>query len=213
MYKAVFFDFDGTLANDLNFFVKAYDFALKKFDIHLSEEEIAAKCFHRSEEEIAKTFNIQSAEEFGRYYFEGVDKFINDVPVFPGASSLLYDLQKLEIKLGLVTLAKKWYITKMLKQTGFNTYFKYVVSCDDVKKPKPDPESIYLICKNMQITPANTLFVGDAKGDIIMGKAAGCETALFLPKENKQFYDFEILKLTNPDYIFYNYNDLRKILL
>ncbi len=213
MYRAILFDFDGTLVNDLSFFIEAYDYALQKFGIHLNPQEIPKVCFHKSEDEVARNLKIPSGEEFSKYYFEGVDKFINDVPFFPGVEPLLENLKDRHLKLGVITLAKKWYIEKMIKQTGLNKYFQSVISCDDVKNPKPDPESVNLACKNLNVSPQDTLFVGDARGDILMGKSAGCKTALFLPTENESFYDFEILKRTNPDYIFYNDNELRKILL
>ncbi len=212
MYKAIFFDFDGTLANNLNLFVKAYDFALKKFGIELSEKEIPSVCFHKSEEEIAATLNI-SSEEFSKYYFQGVDELINDVPLFTGTFELLKELKQRQIKLALITLAKRYYIERMLKQTGLSKYFHSVVSCDDVRKPKPDPESIILSCSNLSVESQDVLMVGDARGDILMGKAGGCKTALFLPDDNKSFYNFEILKQTKPDYIFHNFKELGEIIL
>jgi pyrophosphatase PpaX len=213
MYKALFFDFDGTLVNDLSFFIKAYDFALQKFDIHLPAEEIPKVCFHKSEEEIAASLNLPSADEFSTYYFQGVDNFINNVPIFPGVVDLLEKLLQKQTKLGVITLAKRWYVEKMLHQTDLMKYFESVVSCDDVANPKPHPESIELSCKNLQVSPDEALLVGDARGDILMGKAGGCRTALFLPDDNTPFYDFQILKDTSPDYIFYNYEELKKIIL
>lgn len=213
MYKAILFDFDGTLVNNLSFFVKAYDFALRKFGIRLPEQEIPAICFHKSEEEIAVNLGLPSDVEFSKYYFQEVDELINDVPIFSGALELLDTLQQKQVKLGVITLAKRWYIDKMVKQTGLAKYFQSVVSFDDVRNPKPHPESIALSCKRLQVTPKDVLFVGDARGDILMGKAGGSKTALFLPDENKDFYDFKTLKETKPDYIFYSYKELRNIIL
>jgi pyrophosphatase PpaX len=213
MHKAVLFDFDGTLVNNLSLFIKAYDFALKKFSIHIPETEIPKACFHKSEKEVAEKFGLPSVEKFSDYYFEGVDKFNNNIQLFPGVLELLKDLREKQSKLGIVTLAKRWYIEKMLRQTGLEKFFGSVVSFDDVLNPKPDPESVYLSCKNLGIPPSDTFFIGGARGDILMGKAAGNKTALFLPDENKTFYDFEKLKETKPDFTFYNFNELKNIIL
>ena len=213
MYKATIFDFDGTLANDLSFFIKAYDFALSKFGIHLAADEISKACFHKSEEQIAAKFGLPSSEEFRKYYFQGADERINNVPLFPGVVELLEDLKNNKVKLGVVTLAFRWYISKMLAQTGLSKYFQSVVSCDDVTHPKPDPESILVCCKDLEVSQEETLMVGDARGDIIMGKEGKCKTALFLPDANKSFYDFEQLRATNPDYVFSTFSELRDIIL
>ena len=43
-------------------------------------------------------------------------------------------------------------------------------------------------------------FLGDAENDILAAKAAGLASCLFLPSENKIFYNFDKLKETNPTY-------------
>jgi len=211
MYKAVFFDFDGTLANDLNLFVKAYDFAFSKYGLRLKDEEIARKCFNKTEEEIASTFNLPSGEEFRKYYFEGIEKNFINIPLFIGVIDILKYLQKNKIKLGVITFAKRWYIDSRLKETGIADFFQSVISFNDVTNPKPHPEAVLTSCKNLGVNPEDSLLIGDARNDILMGKSAGCKTALFLPNENKEYYDLAVLKETNPDYIFSSFLDTKNI--
>jgi phosphoglycolate phosphatase-like HAD superfamily hydrolase len=42
--------------------------------------------------------------------------------------------------------------------------------------------------------------LGDAENDILAAKAAGLASCLFLPSENKIFYNFDKLKETNHTY-------------
>lgn len=213
MLKAVLFDFDGTLANDLSFFVKAYDYALTKYNIHLSAEEIAATCFNKPEEQITEQLGLPSAEEFRNYYFEGIKERFKNVPLFPGTTKLLDTLQKKQVKLGLISFAHRWYIDMMLEQTNIAHYFQSVVTFNDVSKPKPDPEAIVVSCKNLQVPINEMISVGDARNDVLMAKAAGCKTALFLPKDNEKFYNFDELRNLNPEFVASTYVELGKIII
>ncbi|HSX09464.1 MAG TPA: HAD-IA family hydrolase [Candidatus Saccharimonadales bacterium] len=212
-YQAILFDFDGTLANDLSFFAKAYDYALKKYDIHLSTKEIASSCFGRTEEALAAKFNLSSAEEFRNYYFEGIRTLFVDVPLFPGVIETLEMLQKNNVKLGLISFARRWYIEMMLEQTGLKKYFQTIITNNDVANAKPDPEAIFATIKRLDVSLKETLSIGDSRGDMLMGKAAGCDNALFLPKENELFYSFDELRKFNSEYEFSTYEELNKILI
>jgi len=212
-YQAILFDFDGTLANNLLYYVKAYDYALKKYNIHLSNKEIGSECFGKSEETITRNFNFPSAEEFRNYYFEGIRKHFTNVQLFEGAREVLEELDRNNIKLCLISFAFKWYIDMMLDQTNLRNYFPLIITFDDVKNAKPDPEGVLNASKKLHLPVENMLLVGDSSGDIRMGKAAGCDTALFLPKDNTLYYDFDSLRKLNPEYEFSNYEELSKIIV
>lgn len=61
MIKAILFDFDGTLANSLPYYVKAYDRALQKFGFKWSKKQIGQNCFNKKEDVLC--------EEYSYYYF------------------------------------------------------------------------------------------------------------------------------------------------
>jgi phosphoglycolate phosphatase/pyrophosphatase PpaX len=47
-----------------------------------------------------------------------------------------------------------------------------VITGDDVKIPKPDPEGILLAMAHLGASAANTVFVGDSNADVKAAKAA-----------------------------------------
>ena len=51
-----------------------------------------------------------------------------------------------------------------------------IVSANDVQRHKPHPEPVLLILQQLGIPAEETLVVGDASYDILMGNAAGCRT-------------------------------------
>lgn len=212
MIKAILFDFDGTLVNSLGFYVKAYDVALKKFGLVFSDREIVNSCFAKTEEEICQNLKIEDVDGFRKAYFDAIDRLFQGVKLFPGVLEILNLAQKKKIKLGVITFAYKWYIDKMINRLNLRSSFGIISSSDDVKNLKPHPEMVLKACKNLGIPRNLTLVVGDSGGDMVMGKAAGCQTALFIPETHRIFYDFNALRKTQPDLVFSEFKDLKEIL-
>jgi HAD superfamily hydrolase (TIGR01509 family) len=64
-------------------------------------------------------------------------------------------------------------IGPLLERYGLAAQFDTVVSCLDVSRPKPDPESVLLILDRLGIAAEKTLYVGDAVTDALAAKGAG----------------------------------------
>ncbi len=102
----------------------------------------------------------------------------------------------------------------MVDQLRIRQFFEQILSFDDVKKPKPDPEMIIALCKALKVSPKDSLLVGVSKEDILMGKKAGIKTALYTPEENKKFYNFEILvKEADPDVIIKTLAEVKELVI
>ena len=212
MIKAVLFDFDGTLADSLSFYVRAYDAALRKFGLTFSDKKIVSSCFGKTEEEICQNLKIKDVGVFRKTYFNAIDNLFKKVELFPGVLKIFNLCQKKKIKLAVITFAYRWYIDRMINSLSLRKHFKIILSSDDVRSPKPHPEIALKACNNLGISRNLTLVVGDSKSDIATGKAAGCQTALFIPEKHKMFYDFNVLKKSNPDFVFNEFKELEGIL-
>ncbi len=213
MITAVLFDFDGTLSNSLGTYIKVYRQTLSAFGFNLSDEEIVKRCFAKKEEEICDFLGIsEKTDEFRKLYFESKHELLQENLLFPDALDLLKDLRRTDIKMGIVTFTRRWYIDKMVDQLDIRRFFDSILSFDDVINAKPDPEMVIKSCENLYISPLNTIVVGDSKGDIMMGRAAGVKTALYFPKENQKFYNLDSLKETKPDFIVSSLSELKSII-
>src|ERR1035437_8967967 len=100
-----------------------------------------------------------------------------------------------------------------LKQADILKFFSVIVSGDDVKKHKPDPEPFEQIIEIAKISPKDSIVLGDSHTDILAAKAAGLDSCLFLPFENKIFYDFTKLMESNPTYSVENLKDFADLIL
>lgn len=213
MIKAVFFDFDGTLADTLPYYIKAYDKALQTIGFHLNEKEIAKICFGKKENIICDSLGVSGkTKEFSLAHFKAVKNLFKNAPLFEDAVSTLNFLKDHNIKIIIITFAYRWYIDQMIKQYKLEKYFDFIISTDDVINTKPHPEAVLKAVDRLKIKPEETLVIGDSKNDILMGKSAGSKTILFTRKEYNLFYSFNELKKTNPTYIISNLNKLKKLI-
>ena len=62
----------------------------------------------------------------------------------------------------------------MLDKIGVLSYFDMVLTNQDVKKPKPDPEGYIKILKELDISNKNTIIVEDSPTGLQAAKESGC---------------------------------------
>jgi HAD superfamily hydrolase (TIGR01549 family) len=60
----------------------------------------------------------------------------------------------------------------VLAEHGLEGYFDLVVSCLDVRHPKPDPESLIKIVDHFGLTPREAIYIGDSEIDESAARAA-----------------------------------------
>jgi phosphoglycolate phosphatase-like HAD superfamily hydrolase len=72
-YRAVLFDFDGTLTPSLPLWVRGYRIALHSaFGLELSDDEIIERCFFRDWSDVAADLGIASVDELRMQVLIGV---------------------------------------------------------------------------------------------------------------------------------------------
>ena len=97
---------------------------------------------------------------------------------FPGVVDGLKALQALGLPLGVITNKAQAFTLPLLERTGLAPYMSVTVSGDQLPKPKPDPMPVIWACGRMNVSPADTLLIGDSVHDFKAGRAAGCKVFL-----------------------------------
>lgn len=109
---------------------------------HFSQKE--AKRFHDEMEKFLKSYELYWA---------------NRSRIFPDTLPALRKLRKLGCKMGLVTNTSREAANGMLSMHGIKVFFQAIVTREDVKRLKPDPEGILLALR--KLSERNFFFVGD----------------------------------------------------
>jgi HAD superfamily hydrolase (TIGR01509 family) len=92
-----------------------------------------------------------------------------------GLFPLLEWMQAMRLRRGLVTRNSRQSVALVLERLGLR--FEAVITREDAP-PKPAPDPVWLACRGMGVSPAETVFVGDFELDMLAGKRAGVRTVL-----------------------------------
>jgi HAD superfamily hydrolase (TIGR01509 family) len=85
-------------------------------------------------------------------------------------------------------------ITTTLEVLGLNEFFADIVSAEDVKRGKPDPEVFLTAAKRLEVEPAHAIVFEDALVGIAAAKAAGMRVVAVATTEPKD-------KLAHADWV------------
>lgn len=94
------------------------------------------------------------------------------VPI-KGIQTFLSQLKEHGFRTALATNDERKDTEAILNHLGIGGLFDTILCAGEVNLPKPHPETILSICRQLGIDPKETVMVGDSVGDMMTGKRAG----------------------------------------
>ena len=187
MKKAVIFDLDGTLIDSELFYLNLFLEFLKGKGMVLSFEE-ACKTVgaHNSPiwENVARAHggSISGKALRQEYKDEFERKFRNreldySQMQFADVLPVLEKLRADGVRMAIASSSSDKIIRRVVEQQNWERFFPVLVSGDNFRKSKPDPEIYRYMMKQLGTAPEETLVVEDSTYGIEAGKAAGVMVA------------------------------------
>lgn len=93
--------------------------------------------------------------------------------LYPGVREGLAYLKKAGYKLGCVTNKAEAFTVPLLKQLGIYDEFAIVISGDTLAKKKPDPLPLLHAAEFFNVSPQQSMMLGDSVSDVKAARAAG----------------------------------------
>lgn len=90
-----------------------------------------------------------------------------------GIHPLLSSLKQRGFLLALATSDERRDTETMLSSLNMEELFDAVLCAGEVNPPKPDPQAILAICRQLSVPLQEAIFIGDTVTDMLMGKKAG----------------------------------------
>ena len=203
------FDFDGTLMDTSGVILSTIKSTIKDMGLpDKTDEECRAIIGIRTDEAgryLYPDLDI-SNKEFAKVFRANYDRLQKDAheKAFPGVIETLTQLRNNGHRLAIASSRRLVSLTDYLKKLGIEDWFDIVVGADSVTKGKPDPEPVLTVLKALGWNADDTLVVGDADVDIMMGNAAGCRTCAVTYGNGS----IASLKAAQPDYMIDDFKDL-----
>lgn len=178
--NAVIFDMDGLLFDTEMVYYEETQMVADQMGFPY-DKEFYLRFLGVSDEEVWANYH----EIFAEYGRETVQRFIDEsfqetltrfasgnVQLKPGVMELLDFLEEQDIPKVVASSNQRKVIELLLEKNNLLTRFDMIVSAENVKRAKPDPEIFLLAQQKLGTTKENTLILEDSQNGILAAEAA-----------------------------------------
>ncbi len=178
MFKAVIFDWDGTLADTKKAVVESFRRVLIEVGYVVDSKFIERRIGIGTRKTLKEVLNEGSITYDDRMLEELIQKKVKVqtelsevVKLFEGATDLLDALYG-RVRMALATMSSRKVIDRLLSEKRIEKYFEVVITADEVSKPKPDPE-VFLVCATrLDLSPEDCITIEDSIFGVKAAKTA-----------------------------------------
>ena len=175
--KALIFDLDGTLADTLEDLTDAYNYGLKELGLpgHNKEQykmmvgsgsrELCRKALPPGRTDLIDKLLELSLSRYNNHY-------LDKTAAYPGMAELLDDLTHRNIRLAVLSNKPDSFTNKIVRGMFGSERFEIIRGQRDGTPCKPDPTVVFAILEQMELSPADVLYVGDSATDMATAAAA-----------------------------------------
>ena len=209
MIKGVIFDLDGVLVKTDDMHYRAWSKIARDENIYFDNEiNDRLRGVSRYEslnivlERAKKDYNLQQIKEMAEKKNDLYRKYISELSSLdrlPGVDNLLSVLKEKEMKIAVGSSSKN--ADYIIGRIGLSQYFDSVITGNEVKKSKPDPEIFNLAAEAMRLKPQECVVVEDAESGIEAAKNAGMKVIGIGSKNALKNADIVISGLEEPGVI------------
>jgi phosphoglycolate phosphatase/pyrophosphatase PpaX len=216
MVKGVIFDFDGTIVDSIDALWRSFNAGVKVFHLKtvvkgrlmglMNEGHSLAEILRRIYPELRaeSALGIISGimdEIKNDYLAQGMER----VRFSDGAEELLVLLKARGLRMGIVTsrTSSAERVWDELEHRRMRQFIDAVVTGAESRR-KPAPDAVIKCLKRLNLSPGESVFIGDSQADIRAGKAAGVRTVAVATGVSAR----EGLEAESPDFVFDNLNCL-----
>jgi len=200
-YSAIFFDFDGTLADTAPGIVATMRETFKRMGLALpAEEAMRATIGMPLDKALGLLGHLDETgeKEAARTYHELFQEYeLGALEIYPHVISTLSQLHAEGIRMAIVTSRDEFSLDLITKPRDMDRFFESRITGSSGLPHKPAPDLVLALLEKMNLKAEEVLVVGDTTFDIIMGNRAGCDTCAVTYGNHSR----ETLLEANPTYI------------
>ncbi|MFF9086616.1 HAD family hydrolase [Streptomyces sp. NPDC014991] len=175
--RAALFDLDGTLVATEHRSRAAWTRLFRAHGLEVDDALLATFVGRRGQEALADHVHRFPGGSVPDLFEEAVG-YLNgpDIPPphpVPGAEVLVKKLHAEGVPMAVVTSGLREHARALLDHVGGAGLFTALITAEDVRRGKPDPEGFLAGCAALGVSPARAVAFEDAPAGIAAAKAAG----------------------------------------
>jgi HAD superfamily hydrolase (TIGR01509 family) len=191
MLQAVLLDFNGTIINDEPIHKRLIHQLLQQVNLPLNSTDYGELCMGRSDRacltdlwqrqgQVLSDRQLQQLLAWKARAYQAELEKLETLPLYPDVPDFIFKLRSHQVKLAIVTGARRSEVKTVLERTQLDAYFSVIVAGDEISASKPDPEG-YLSAidqlsrkfPKLKIQAADCLAIEDTFAGIEAAKRAG----------------------------------------
>jgi beta-phosphoglucomutase len=182
-YKALLFDLNGTMIDDMPYHIKAWYRILNELGANLTMERVKQECYGKNHELLERIFPGRfSQEEKDKLSYEKEKQYQAEfrprLQLIDGLSEFLENAYQDGFKMAIGSAAIMFNIDFVIDGLGIRHYFSAIVSADDVVHSKPDPETWLKCASALKLEPKDCLVFEDAPKGVESALNAGMDATV-----------------------------------
>ena len=206
-YKAVIFDFDGTLANTYEGIFNSYSYAAEQMGLQKPTRKMVDGAIGAAPPDVFQEKFMLTKEDADKatvIYRSRYAKYgIYEVQLYDGMQQLLEYLKNKKIKIGIATLKLEKFAKSICEYLNINELFDDISGVDN-KDKLTKSQIILKSLSNMGVSPEDAVLIGDSKYDAVGAKEAGVDflavTYGFGFKQNEDIKDYDTVGIVDSTY-------------
>ena len=195
--RALIFDLNGTMINDMEFHMRAWSEILNNdLKAGLSPDQVKSQMYGKNSELLDRVFGKgKFTEEEMEYWSREKEKryqkaYLPHLWLINGLQELLEKAWEKKIPMAIGSAAIPFNIDFVLDNLDVRKYFSAIVSAEDVTISKPDPETFLKAAESLDIEPSGCLVFEDAPKGVEAAARAGMKSVVLTTMHNRNDFSF-----------------------
>lgn len=189
--RSFLFDMNGTMIDDMSFHISAWHSILNSLGAGISYERAKAECYGKNDELLERIFPGRfSTEEKNRMGHDKETQYQSDfrplLKLIDGLPAFLDKAKAHGIDMAIGSAAIMYNIDFVLDGLDIRKYFKVIVSAEQVKASKPDPETYTLCADLLQLPYEHCIVFEDSPKGVEAAANAGMQCVVITTMHTKE---------------------------
>ena len=209
--KAVLLDFDGTLADSFDAITASTNHVRDLYGLPPLPESVVREYVGFGLQNLMEQLipGADTAEAAARYREHHPKVMLGGTRLRPGVAETIPILHQRGLRMAVCSNKLAQYTRELVAALGLQPYFAAVLGPEDVAgKAKPDPSMLLEGLRRLQVSTAETVYVGDMAIDVHSARAAGVPVWIFPGGAAGH----ESVNATGPDRILKGFDELLELL-